>query len=264
MQFSANILPNNSLAQPSPLRVSVSSLGNPRSATVNLNDILTQDLNPEAKKKYISYYISFLFLGSRKGRYDFFRKHEYVMRNRELGKKTKDGAKETKENRSQTPEGIAGVTRLTPDVSNTDTRTLNSVDCPRSSTELQPKTTVSSITNVATITTSSKPDGSTRFTSHDPCSSAVELGGTTDLQNFIASSKATVAPSPMSTLSVLSPTVPDGIEHATPDSSDISPSVSTNSSMLSNVSNSFNYTEPSNREASDEVRSKYFYSLMEE
>ena len=263
MQFSANILPNNSLAQPSPLRVSVSSLGNPRSATVNLDDILTQDLNPEPKKKYISYYISFLFLGSRKGRYDFFRKHEYVMRNRELGKKTKDGAKETKENRSQTPEGIARVTRLTPDVSNTDTRTLNSVDCPRSSTELQPKTTVSSTTNVAT-NRSSKTDGSTRSTPDDPCSSGLELGGTTGLQNFIASSKATVAPSPTSTLSVLSPTVPGGTEPPTSESSDISPSVSINSSMLGNFSKSFNYTEPSNREESDEVKSKYFYSLMEE
>ena len=207
----------------------------------------------------ISYYISFLFLGSRKGRYDFFRKHEYVMRNRELGKKTKDGAKETEENRSQTPEGNAGVTRLTPDISNTDTRTLNSVDCPRSSTELQTRKT---ITNVTT-NTSSKPDFSTRSTSHDPCSSAVELGGTTDLQNVIVSSNATVAPSPMSTLSVLSPTVPGGIEPPTPDSSDIPPSVSINSSMLSNFSN-FNYTEPSNGEESDEVRSKYFYSLIGE
>ena len=186
-----------------------------------------------------------------------------MMRNRELGKKTKDGAKETEESRSQTPEGNAGVTRLTPDVSKTDARTLNSVDCPRSSTELQPKTTVSSITNVAT-NRSSKPDGSTRSTPHDPCSSAVELGGTTDLQNFIASSKATVAPSPMSTLSVLSPTVPGGIEPPTPDSSDIPPSVSINSSMLGNFSKSFSYTEPSNREESDKVKSKYFYSLMEE
>ena len=180
------------------------------------------------------------------------------MRNRELGKKTKDGAKQTEENRSQSPEGNTCVTRLTLDVSDTDTRTLNSVDCPRSSTELQTEET---IVNVTTNTTGSKPDGSTRSAPDDPCSSAVELGGTTDLQNFIAYSKSTVVPSSMSTLSVLSATVPGGIEPLTPDSSDIPPSVSTNSSLLSNFSNSLNYTQPSNREDSDEVRSKYFYSL---
>ena len=61
----------------------------------------------------------FLYLGSRKGRYDFFRKHDYITRNRELGKKVKDGAKQTDENRSQPPDGSnKGDTRLTLDVSN--------------------------------------------------------------------------------------------------------------------------------------------------
>ena len=35
-------------------------------------------------------------LGSKKGRYDFFRKHEYVIRNRELGRKIKEVSKERK------------------------------------------------------------------------------------------------------------------------------------------------------------------------
>ena len=35
-------------------------------------------------------------LGSKKGRYDFFRKHEYVIRNRELGRKIKEVSKENK------------------------------------------------------------------------------------------------------------------------------------------------------------------------
>ena len=219
------------------------------------NDSDSKIKSRNQKYKYIYIITLFHTLGSRKGRYDFFRKHEYVMRNRELGKKTKDGAKQTEENRSQTPEGNAGVTHLTLDVSNTDTRMLDSVDCPRCSTELQTRNTVSTITNVTT-STSLKSDGSKTSPLDDPCSSPVDLDGSIDLQNFIASTKSTVAPSLINTLSDLSPKIPDGIEPPTQDPSDIPPSVSTNSSMLSNVSNSFNCTGPSDNEELDEVRGK--------
>ena len=262
--FSAEIWLNNRLL-PSSLSGLLPRLENPGSATVNLNDTLTEKLNTEFKSTSTFYIITiFHILGSRKGRYDFFRKHEYVMRNRELGKKTKDGAKQTKENRSQTPEENAGVTRLTLDVSNTDTRMLDSVDCSRPSTELQTKSIISTTPHITTITTNSKSDGSTRSTSDDPCSSPLELDGSTDLQNFIASPKPTGSPSPISILSDLLPRIPDGIEPPTEDPSDIPPSVSTNSSMLSNIPNSFKCTGPSNKEESDEVRGKCFYSLMEE
>ena len=184
------------------------------------------------------------------------------MRNRELGKKVKDGAKQTNENRSQPPDGSnKGDTRLTLDVSNTDARVLGSVDCPRSPTELRKKNIVPLIKNVTTCSVNSKPDGSTKTIPDDPHTSTLQPGGDTDFQNSIYSPKSKVAPPPTSTLSDASPTDPD-------DSIRISrahiSSFTTNSSMLGNFSNSFNFTEPSKTNESNDVRGKYFYCFLDE
>ena len=174
----------------------------------------------------------------------------------------KDGAKQTDENRSQPPDGSnKGDTRLTLDVSTTDARMLSNVDCPLSTTEQRKKKIDSSIRNVTTDIVSSKSDGSTKATRDDQHTSTLEPGGDTDLQNSIYSPKSTVAPPSTSILSDVLPTNPG--DSARMSRANIS-SFTTNSSMFGNFSNSFNFTEPSKTNESENVRGKYFYCFLDE